>query len=106
MKKLHALISTALPLLLAATLHDPTIASQMSGTTMAPTHGQNAMLSGTRLRGQVVSFTKTTLTLKLANGQQKNFQVTPRQMGQLKLHKGQTVAIVAKGSRAEMVSTR
>lgn len=106
MQKLHALISTALPLLLATTLQPPALASQMSGTTMAPTKGQNAMMAGTRLRGQVVSFTKTTLTLKLANGQRKTFQVTSRQMGQLKLHKGQTVAVVAKGSRAETVSTR
>ncbi len=106
MKKLKALVSTALPLLLAAVLHDPSIAGQMSSTTMTPASGKNAVVTSTHLRGQVVSFTKTTLTLKLMSGKQKTFQVTPRQMGQLKLHKGQTVAVVAKGNRAETVSTR
>lgn len=95
-----------LPLLLAVALHEPSFAGQMSGTTKATTSGQNAMSTSTRFRGQVISFSKTTLTLKLDNGKQKTFQVTPRQMGQLKLHKGQTVAVVAKGSRAETVSTR
>jgi RNase P/RNase MRP subunit p29 len=104
MHKLKALVSTALPLLLTAALHDPSIAGQMSGATMAPKSGQNAMLAGIRIRGQVVSFTKTTLTLKLADGKQKTFQVTPRQMGQLKLHKGQTVAVLAKGSRADRIN--
>lgn len=105
MKKLSVLIGTTLPLLLVAALYDPSMAGQMTSTTMTPASGKNAIVSSTRLRGQVVSFTKTTLTLKLANGKSKTFQVTPRQMGQLKLHKGQTVAIVAKGSKAETVST-
>lgn len=106
MKKLTALVGTALFLLLATAWQNPASAGQMTGATMAPTNGQNAMAAVTRTRGQVVAFTKTTLTLKLANGRQQTFQVTPRQMGQLKLHKGQTVAVVAKGPKAETVSTR
>ncbi|MBW4692459.1 MAG: hypothetical protein KME27_11905 [Lyngbya sp. HA4199-MV5] len=105
MHKLTALVSTTLPLLLTAALHNPSLAGQMSGAPRPSASGQNAMITGTHLRGQVVSFTRTTLTLKLANGKQKTVQVTPRQMGQLKLHKGQTVAVVAKGSKAETVST-
>lgn len=106
MKQLKALVGTVLPLLLLAAWPHPASAGQMSGTTMAPKSGQSAVIAGTRVRGQVVTFTKTTLTLKLANGRQQTFQVTPRQMGQLKLHKGQTVTVVAKGSKAETVSTR
>lgn len=105
MNQLRA-FGAVLPLLLAVALHEsPSFAGQMSGMTKATTSGQNAMTT-TRLQGRVISFTKTTLTLKLANGKQKTFQVTPRQMGQLKLHKGQTVTVVAKGSKAEAVSTR
>ncbi|XGV99654.1 MAG: hypothetical protein ACAF41_12040 [Leptolyngbya sp. BL-A-14] len=104
MNQLRA-FGAVLPLLLTVALHEPSFASQMSSTTKATTSGQNTMVTSTRLRGQVISFTKTTLTLKLANGKQKTFQVTPRQMGQLKLRKGQTVAVVAKGSKAEAVST-
>lgn len=106
MKPLTALVGTVLPLLLTAAWPQLASAGQMSGTTMAPSSGQSAAITGTRVRGQVVTFTKTTLTLKLATGRQQTFQVTPRQMGQLKLHKGQTVTIMAKGNKAETVSTR
>lgn len=105
-RMLKPLLGLTLPLFLLGTLTFPTLAGQMSGTTMAPKQGQNTRMAGSTLQGRVVSFSKTRLTLKLANGKQQTFHVTPRQMGQLKLHKGQTVSVVAHGNTATQVSSR
>lgn len=103
---LKQLLITTLPLCLMGTLTLPVLAGQMSGATMTPQSGQNTRMTSATVQGQVMSFSKTRLTLKLANGKQRTFQVTPRQMGQLKLHKGQTVSVVAHGKTATQVSAR
>lgn len=78
----------------------------MSGSTVVPKKANSTAVTGTSFQGSVVSFSNNSLTIKLANGHQKTFTVTPKDVEQLKLHKGQKVTVIANGNTALKVSSR